>query len=176
MKIIPNNLTQNSTNQFVQIAYTRYIITIMQGTSFTMCRSNEIRLGSGDPNPLPNRKPSQHLSTASVFLTKNFPFWLTKTIFRYIINVEKGKTSNGYATKRTILTIAACARGGYCAFMGNIIIKIINTKSAISNFFFISTMLTFHKHTPFHRLGISACEYKSVGITAGVNTVKKSRL
>ena len=68
------------------------------------------------------------------------------------------------------------ARGGYCAFMGNIIIKIINTKSAMSSFFAISTMLTFHKHTPFHRLGISACEYKSVGITAGVNTVKKSRL
>ena len=62
------------------------------------------------------------------------------------------------------------AGGGYCAFMGNIIIKIINTKSAISSFFAISTMLTFHKHTPFHRLSISACEYKSVGITAGVNT------
>ena len=90
--------------------------------------------------------------------------------------IEKGKTSNGYATKQTILTIAACARGGHCAFMGNIIIKIINTKSAISSFFAISTMLTFHKHTPFHKLGISACEYKSVGITAGVNTVKKSRL
>ena len=67
-------------------------------------------------------------------------------------------------------------RGGYCAFMGNIIIKIINTKSAVSSFFAISTMLTFHKHTPFHRLGISACEYKSAGITAGVNTVEKSCL
>ena len=68
------------------------------------------------------------------------------------------------------------AEGGYCAFMENIIIKMINTKIAESNFFTISTMLTFHKHTPFHRLGIATCEYKSVGITAGVNTVKKSRL
>ena len=71
--------------------------------------------------------------------------------------IEKGKTSNGYATKQTILTIAACARGSYCAFMGNIIIKIINTKSAISSFFAISTMLTFPQHTPFYKLSTSAC-------------------
>ena len=77
--------------------------------------------------------------------------------------IEKGKTSNGYATKQTILTIAACARGGYCAFMGNSIVKTITTKIATSSFFAISTMLTFHKHTPFRRLGIAACESKSRG-------------
>lgn len=95
---------------------------------------------------------------------------------RCIIGIEKGKTSNGYATSSTIFSIAACARGGYCAFMGNIIIRMITTKSAISSFFAICTILTFHKHAPFHRLGISACEYKSSGITAGVNTAKKSYL
>ena len=45
------------------------------------------------------------------------------------------------------------ARGGYCAFMGNSIINMITTKNVASNFFAISTMLTFHKHTPFHKLG-----------------------
>ena len=60
--------------------------------------------------------------------------------------------------------------GGYSAFMEKIIKSMIISKIANSNFFTISNMLTFHKHTPFHRLGISACEYKSVGITAGVNT------
>ena len=46
-----------------------------------------------------------------------------------IIKIEKGKTSNGYATMQTMLTIAACARGGYCAFMGNNIIKMIIAKT-----------------------------------------------
>ena len=64
------------------------------------------------------------------------------------MNMEKGKTSNGYATKQTILTIAACVRGGYRTFMGNNIINMIITKNAESSFFAISTMLTFHKHPP----------------------------
>ena len=75
---------------------------------------------------------------------------------------------------RNYFLIAACVRGGYCAFMGNSIINMNTIKRAVISFFAISTMLTFHKHTPFHKLGISACEYKSEGITAGVNTVKKS--
>ena len=75
-------------------------------------------------------------------------FLLTKSEIGYIIIIEKGKTSNGYATKRTILTIAACVRGGYRTFMGNSIIKMITTKIATSSFFAISTMLTFHKHPP----------------------------
>lgn len=75
-------------------------------------------------------------------------FLLTKSEIGYIITIEKGKTSNGYATKRTILTIAACVRGGYRTFMGNSIIKMITTKIATSSFFAISTMLTFHKHPP----------------------------
>ena len=33
-------------------------------------------------------------------------------------------------------------------------------------------MLTFHKHSPFHRLGIKPVNIK-VGITAGVNTVQE---
>ena len=99
-----------------------------------------------------------------------------KSEFNIYNDNRKGKTSNGYALKRPIHTIADLGRGGYCAFMEKIIIKMINTKIAASNFFAISTMLTFHKHTPFHRLGIATCEYKSVGITAGVNTVKKSYL
>ena len=75
-------------------------------------------------------------------------FLLTKPKIKYIIFIEKGKTSNGYATKRTILTIAACVRGGYRTFMENSIIKTITTKIATSSFFTISTMLTFHKHPP----------------------------
>ena len=62
-----------------------------------------------------------------------------------------------------ILRQPTLAEGGYCAFMGNSIVKTITTKIAISSFFAISTMLTFHKHTPFRRLGIAACESKSRG-------------
>ena len=62
------------------------------------------------------------------------------------LKTEKGKTSNGYATKQTILAIAACARGGYRTFMGKIIIKMITIKTTASSFFTINTMLTFHKH------------------------------
>ncbi len=45
--------------------------------------------------------------------------------------IENGNTSNGYATKQTILTIAACARGGYCAFVDNIIIANKRKKRAV---------------------------------------------
>ena len=38
------------------------------------------------------------------------------------------------------------AEGGYCAFMDKIIKKMIISKTAKSNFFAISIMLTFHKH------------------------------
>lgn len=47
----------------------------------------------------------------------------------------------------------------------------IISKIAISNFFAICMMLTFHKHPPFHILGIEPVNIKA-GITAGVNTVK----
>lgn len=40
-------------------------------------------------------------------------------------------------------------RGGYSAFMEKTIKNMITSKIAKSNFFTISTMLTFHKHTPF---------------------------
>ena len=52
----------------------------------------------------------------------------------------------------------------------------IISKIAVSNFFAIcSNMLTFHKHTPFHKLGIKPVNIK-VGITAGVNTVRQERV
>ena len=47
--------------------------------------------------------------------------------------------------------------GGYSAFMEKIINRMIISKIANSNFFTISTILTFHKHPSFHRLGIAAC-------------------
>ena len=47
--------------------------------------------------------------------------------------------------------------GGHSAFMEKIINKMIISKIANSNFFTINTMLTFHKHTPFHKLSTSAC-------------------
>ena len=94
------------------------------------------------------------MNNGKIWVTQHYDFFENiKVVHSYAV-IEKGKISNGYATKQTILTIAACAGGGYCVFMGNIIIKIINTKSAISGLFAISTMFTFHKHTPFHRLGI----------------------
>ncbi|MBO5369448.1 MAG: hypothetical protein J6B23_02085 [Clostridia bacterium] len=41
--------------------------------------------------------------------------------------------------------------------MEKIIKSMIISKIANSNFLTISTMLTFHKHPSFHRLGIRAC-------------------
>lgn len=101
---------------------------------------------------------------------------MTKLISGDIIILEKGKTSTVMPQFNYLIIAVPVQEGGYCAFMGNSIIKTNTIKSAMSNFFAISTMLTFHKHTPFHRLGIATCEYKSMGITAGVNTVKKSYL
>ena len=44
---------------------------------------------------------------------------------------------------------------------GTLIINADISKIAVSNFFAIcSNMLTFHKHSPFHKLSITACEYK----------------
>lgn len=98
---------------------------------------------------------------------------LTKYSFSYIIIKEKGRTSNGYAVKLTIFyNSRPWAEGGYCTFMAKIIIKMITAKAAASSFFAICTMLTFHKHTPFHKLGIKPVNIKA-GTTAGVNTVKK---
>ena len=68
-----------------------------------------------------------------------------------------------------------CKRGGYCTFIGNIIIKKMIIKIAISNFFAIRTMLTFHKHNPLSQTQ-HMCLYVKVGITAGEYTVKKSCL
>ncbi len=46
-------------------------------------------------------------------------------------------------------------------FIEKIIKNMIISKIAVSNFFAIcSNMLTFHKHSPFHKLSITACEYK----------------
>ena len=89
------------------------------------------------------------------------------------MNIEKGKTSNGYATRIQLLyNSRPVAEGGYCAFMENIIIKMIITKIAAISFFAISTMLTFHKHPSFHRLSIVACEYKSRGIALAFTQIK----
>ncbi len=95
---------------------------------------------------------------------------------RYIINIEKGKTSNGY-TLKLVITITAILVGGrlLCFYRENYQNMIIS-KIAVSNFFAIcSNMLTFHKHSSFHKLSITACEYKE-SITAGENTVKRSYL
>ena len=43
--------------------------------------------------------------------------------------IEKGKTSNGYAIRTNILQYRPEAEGGYCAFMGNNIIKMIIAKT-----------------------------------------------
>ena len=75
-------------------------------------------------------------------------------------NSRKRQNIDGYATDLANFTIADLCQGGYCAFMGNSIINMITTKTAVNSFFAISTMLTFHKHTPFHRLSFKACEYK----------------
>ena len=64
------------------------------------------------------------------------------------MNIEKGKTSNGYAHSRLTFKIADLGRGGYLAFMEKIIIEMIITKIAANSLFAISTMLTFHKHPP----------------------------
>ena len=76
-------------------------------------------------------------------------FLLTKSELEYIIIIEKGKPSNGYATMRTILTIVACVRGGYRTFMGNSIIKMITTKIAISSFLPSVQCLLFISIPPF---------------------------
>lgn len=92
---------------------------------------------------------------------------LTKLIYSYIIKIEKRQTSSGYANNVIILYNNRLARGGYCAFMVKIINIAIIIKTANSNFFAIcNNMLTFHKHTPFHKLGIKPVNIK-VGITAG---------
>ena len=48
----------------------------------------------------------------------------------YIMKIEKGKTSNGYAKVLTIFDSRPVAEGGYCTFMGYINIKMIITKIA----------------------------------------------
>ena len=65
--------------------------------------------------------------------------------------------------------------GGYFTFMAKTIRKMIISKIVNNNFLTICIMLTFHKHSPFHRLGVKPVNIK-VGITAGENTVKKSCL
>lgn len=75
--------------------------------------------------------------------------------------IEKGKTSNGCAKNDLLLLSNRLCRGGYFTFMARIIKKMIISKIVNNNFFTICIMLTFHKHSPFHRLDISACEYKS---------------
>ena len=87
---------------------------------------------------------------------------------RYIINIEKKvRPQNGYTLKLVITITAILVGGGYCAFIEKIIKNMIISKIAVSNFFAIcSNMLTFHKHTPFHKLGIKPVNIK-VGITAG---------
>ena len=65
--------------------------------------------------------------------------------------------------------------GGYLTFMAKIIKKMITSKIVNNNFLTICIMLTFHKHSPFHRLGVKPVNTKA-GITAGENTVKKSCL
>ena len=62
--------------------------------------------------------------------------------FTYIMIIEKGKTSNGYAKKRLFSKIALHWRGGYFTFMVNVI-KNTTTKNIILSMYFAITTTSF---------------------------------
>ena len=82
--------------------------------------------------------------------------YLTRWIKYSIIKTQKGKTSNGYAKNMIILYNNRLARGGYCAFTAKIINNMIPSRITLSitrsnSFAICSSVLTFHKHSPFHK-------------------------